>query len=177
MRNRFVLPLAFGTALLSSWMAHSSYAAPDAASLTDATPVVSAPAPVPAYDAARAADKPTAPPPASTAPPDPEKDGFAFLKAVYEAVMSKNWAWAGALALIGIVWALRKFGSGKLPWFKSDRGGAVLVMATSILGALATTLGAGQKMTGETVLHAVYLGFGAAGGYVWLRRMLGMKTS
>lgn len=118
---------------------------------------------------------PTAPVAAPT-PPDPEAGGFGFMKTILDAVMSKNWTWAAVLVLIAMVWGLRKFGGKKFKWLKTDRGGAVLVMGTSVLGAVATAIGAGKGLSKDVVLQAVYVGFMGAGGWVWVRRMMGQKN-
>lgn len=157
MTRKIAVALAFLAASVADWAA---LAAPDGG-----------PAPAPA---AAPADAGAVPAPAL---PDPEADGMGFLKTIVDAAMSRNWAWLAALALVAVVWALRRFAGGKLPWLKTDRGGAVLVLATSVVGALATSLGAGKALGGEVVLQAVYVGFMAAGGFTWLKRMLGHKAS
>jgi hypothetical protein len=104
--------------------------------------------------------------------PNPDNSD-AFLKSVFDAVMSKNWMWTGALGVIALVWLIRKFGAKKLPFLATDRGGALLVMVTSLLGAAATALGAGKPITGDVFRQALMLGFMGAGGFTWVKRMLG----
>lgn len=100
----------------------------------------------------------------------------AFMKNAFDAVMSKNWTMVTALALIAFVWLLRKFGSKRLPFLATDRGGAMLVMVTSVLGALATALGAGRPVSGDVLRQAVTLGFLAAGGWTWVKKVMRPKA-
>ena len=103
-------------------------------------------------------------------PPSPD-NAEAFIQTVFDAVMNKNWMWAGALALIAAVWFIRKFGAKKIPFLGTDHGGAVLVMVTSILGAVATTLGAGKSINVGVLRQAVMIGFMGAGGWTWVKKM------
>lgn len=115
----------------------------------------------------------------AAAVPDPGADGMGFAKAILTAFQSKNWAGVGALGLIGIVWLLRML-AGKvkqLSWFTGDRGGAVLVLVTSVAGALFSALVAGKTYSVELLLASVYMGVMAAGGWTLAKRLMGTPSS
>lgn len=94
----------------------------------------------------------------------------AFAKLALEAATSKNWALLLSLALVAVVWGLRKVG--KPTFIKTDAGGAVSVLLMSGLGAVVTALVAGQPFTWPLVLSALQVGFTAAGGYSVLKKLL-----
>lgn len=149
-------------ALLSVWMAVPAFA-------QDAHPQM------PDAAAATMPDGGTAVVAPVITPPSPDQ-GEAFLKQIFDAAMKKDYMGLTALVLIAAVWLVRKFGAKKIPFLATDRGGAILVMVASILGALANSLAAGKGYSSDVLLHSVYLGFMAAGGWVWIRKMLGVKS-
>lgn len=53
--------------------------------------------------------------------PDPEQTG-AFVKVVVDAIASRNWPLLASLGVVALVWAVRKFGSTRIPWLGTDRG-------------------------------------------------------
>jgi hypothetical protein len=46
----------------------------------------------------------------------------------------------------------------------------------SVVGSLANTLAAGKSLGGDVVLQAFYVAIMAAGGWTWLKRMIGVAT-
>lgn len=99
-------------------------------------------------------------------------DIFVLAKQIFDAVMGGQWTLVAALALMLVVFALRKFGAARLPWLASDAGGAVAVLLTSVLGAVATALTAGEVLSPALLLKALQVGFAAAGGWAVLKKAL-----
>jgi len=160
--------------------------------LVPATTLAQQPAPPPVVPAAAMDAAPAAPAALDAAPvapvtalqdggtsvklPDIEKDTAGFFNAAWQAFNSKNWKGLAALALIALVWLIRKFGA-KVSWLASDRGGAVLVMVMAFLTVFATALGSGAKITGGVVLNCAYLAFIAAGAWTWTKKILGKNVT
>lgn len=123
----------------------------------------------PAVDAGFSAGEGTA---AATVP-DPGDDPGGFLSAVYDAVRGGKWLGAVALLVVALVWAARRWGGKMVPWLRTDRGGAVLALAVSVLGALANAVLAGEGVPGWGVLwSALQVGFLAAGGFAVVKKIL-----
>lgn len=100
----------------------------------------------------------------------------AFAKVIYDAVMSKNYSLVAALAVVAIVWAVRKFGTPKFPQLQSDRAGAALAIITASTGAIATALAAGQPFTWPLALKALSTALMAAGGWSLAKKLLFPKS-
>lgn len=105
---------------------------------------------------------------------DPAADPGAFAKAVYDAFHARNWRLLGALLLVGLVWAARQ-AKRWVPWFGTDRGGAVLVLALGVLTGLSSALAAGAPFTGYLLLDCLTGSVIAAGGWVLVKRLIWPK--
>ncbi|NTX16164.1 hypothetical protein HUA76_35880 [Myxococcus sp. CA056] len=103
--------------------------------------------------------------------PNPEQfDVFAQL--LFNAVTSQNYALVASLVVVLLVYLLRKFGGAFVPFFNTDRGGAVLVLGVSLAGAVANALAAGAPFSLALVLTAVKVALTAAGGFTLVKRLL-----
>lgn len=78
---------------------------------------------------------------------------------------------AGLVALMSVLKKLRD----RVPFFRGKRGGAALLMALSLGGALVAALQGSEPISMELLLTAVSTAFTAAGGYTWVKRMLWPK--
>ena len=92
--------------------------------------------------------------------------------AILEAVTSRNWALAASLGVVVVVYLLRKLGGQRIPFLRTDRGGAVLVLATSFAGAVANAILAGGAFSPALLITALTVAIGAAGGYSILLKIL-----
>jgi hypothetical protein len=146
-----------------------------------------APTPAPATSAAApAAPTPAAPQPAvetpATAPlqavptqpvasPVPTtNEGLA--KDLVASLGSHNWRYAAILASIAFIWLVRFYGSKVWPWLGRDRGGAVLVLVTSVAETLLAYAASGSHFTVQLVLNGIQMACSNAGGYVLLKKIL-----
>ncbi|WP_254625390.1 hypothetical protein [Myxococcus sp. CA051A] len=103
--------------------------------------------------------------------PDPSRiEEFARL--VFDAVTARNWALVASLAVVAVVYALRRFGGTLFPWLASSRAGAVLALLVAVAGAVANALVAGESFTWTLLLKALGIGLGAAGGFSVLKALL-----
>jgi hypothetical protein len=106
---------------------------------------------------------------------DPSVDPGHFAEQTYQALQHQDYRLFAALAVIGLVWAARKFG-GKLPgklgdFMRSDRGGAVLALVMGVLENVAHAALAGS-LTAHAVMDGLVNGVLAAGGYSAAKKML-----
>lgn len=101
-------------------------------------------------------------------PENPEE----FAKLVFQAASEGKWLSLVALALIGIVWAVRKYGAPKVPFFATSEGGAIVNIVTSFVLALSGALLAGTPPTWGMAWVALQTSFLAAGGWSLVRNLL-----
>jgi len=103
-------------------------------------------------------------------------DPSTFLQTLLGALTGKHWIAVAALALVAGVWGLRRaaafLGWAWLKWANTSRGGAVLALATSLAGAVAYAAVRGT-LSPDTIMHALEVGFLAAGGWTAIRRIIG----
>lgn len=112
--------------------------------------------------------------------PDPSNTD-AFLQAIVDAITGGQWRAVVVLVAVGAVYALRAGGTklpGKLGAFlASSRGGAVLALLFAVVSGLGALVLAGKAITLKSVLDVLLLGFTAIGGWVGVRRILGMDVA
>lgn len=92
---------------------------------------------------------------------------------VFDAVMAGQYPLAAALALVLLVAVARKWLAPRVPFFGSDAGGALLALAGSFGGAVATALLAGATLSWSVAWTALGVAFTAAGGYSLVKRLGG----
>lgn len=103
--------------------------------------------------------------------PNPEQfEEFARL--LLDAVTSRNYALLAALLVVVLVYLLRKLGGRFIPFFNTDRGGALLVLGVALAGAVANALAAGAPFSVALLLTALQVGLTAAGGFTIIKRIL-----
>lgn len=95
-----------------------------------------------------------------------------FARHLLDAVTSRNYALLAALVVVVLVYLLRKFGGRFIPFFNTDRGGAVLVLGVSLAGAVANALAAGAPFSLALLLTALQVALTAAGGFTIIKRIL-----
>lgn len=98
---------------------------------------------------------------------DPAEDPSGWFSQIYTAVTNTDWKHVAALALVGVVYALRTWGPKKISWFKdSPRGGAALVLllavGTGCANALIATGGVSLKTFATSLQVAVEAAIGWA---------------
>lgn len=112
--------------------------------------------------------------------PDPSNTD-AFLDAIVQAITGGQWRAVVVLVAVGAVYALRVGGT-KLPgkvgaFLATSRGGAVLALLFAVVSGLGAMVLAGKAITLKSVLDVLLLGFTAIGGWVGVRRLLGMDVA
>jgi hypothetical protein len=90
---------------------------------------------------------------------------------LFDAVMSGNYAYAAALALVLGVALARRYGSKRWPWLGGDTGGSLLVLLGSFGGAVATALAGGAGLSLALFWTACKVAAGASGGYTLIKRL------
>lgn len=95
-----------------------------------------------------------------------------YAKPVLDAVMSGNYAYAAALALVLVAAVARKYGAKHWSFLATDAGGALIVLLASFGGALATTTAAGAWPSLAMVWVAAKVAAMAAGGWSLVKKIL-----
>lgn len=112
---------------------------------------------------------------AADAPPAPDVDAAAWVKALYTAVVGKQWGIVAGVALIGVVYPLRRFGPNFL---KTPFGGLMLAFLVSLAGTLGIALAAGAHPSLAIVVTALTTAATAAGVWEWLKAHIpGMEAA
>lgn len=137
----------------------------------DAGAASTAPKPSPPADATPMASDAT---PAAGAEAGRPAPGIDTVPEIVSAARAGRWLVALGLGLslvvAGLKWLAKQ---GGITWFHTDRGGAILVGATSLLGALSTAwVGPGAKLDGATFAAALAVTWTACGGYTWVKRIV-----
>src|SRR6185312_2223061 len=88
----------------------------------------------------------------------------------YQAIVSGKRAVAAGLALLIVVYGLRRWVTPRLPKVPAfakipDVAAMVFTILCSLVGAIGTALAAGQHITAPILTTALTIGFGAAGGF------------
>ncbi len=96
----------------------------------------------------------------------------AFAKFLLDAVQTRNYGLLMAAALSGVVYLLRKYAAAKWPFLQTQAGGGLLLLGTSLAGALLTTFAAGATVTAPLLLAALSTAFWAAGGWTLASHLL-----
>jgi hypothetical protein len=84
-------------------------------------------------------------------------DPLALVQMFVQAAQAKNWLLLVPLALVGLIWAARRFGGKAWPFLLTDRGGALL----SLLAAVAAALYAAVTAQGSAGVVQVLVAAGA----------------
>jgi hypothetical protein len=95
-----------------------------------------------------------------------------FARLVLDAVTSRNWALVASLAVVALVYVLRRFAGAWWPVLRTARAGAVLAVLVAVAGAVANALLAGEAFTAGLLLKAFAIGLGAAGGFSVVKALL-----
>lgn len=103
---------------------------------------------------------------------DVEKDPGGYAASMLDAAKSGKWRLFAAGLLIALVWAARRWGASVVPWLKTDRGGATLVLVLALLGGVATTLADGADLSFALVVNSLSMAFTAAGGFAVVKKLL-----
>jgi len=95
--------------------------------------------------------------------PDPGADPGGFI--AFLASLWGQWWLFGAVAAIGLTWALRKFGAQFIPWFGTRVGGVVLAVVTAAASTLAAALLDGAAVSWALIGQALIAGVTAIGAH------------
>jgi hypothetical protein len=78
-----------------------------------------------------------------------------LIQLAFDAVSRGDARVVAALAAVGSVWWLRRWGAKHLPWLATDRGGAALSLAVGVAGSVLHGLAAGQGVSLDLLWQGV----------------------
>lgn len=104
--------------------------------------------------------------------PDLGADPVGWASRLYEAVRSGSWVLVVGLALIGAIYAVRRWVLASWAWAQTDRGGVAVAGGVALAGALANATLAGEWPDGKTLVAALQVALVAMGGYTGVRKLL-----
>lgn len=104
--------------------------------------------------------------------PTPDSDAASWIKALYTALTSKEWTIVVGLAMVGLVYPLRKWAAMIVPWFKTPFGGLVLGFMIALATTLGTAAAAGASMSLALVATSLSTAAAAAGIWEWVKTHL-----
>lgn len=103
--------------------------------------------------------------------PDPSADAGGFLSFLLSAVVGRNWILLAAAVCVGLTYLLRTFGAKWVPFFATDRGGAVLVLVIGMLGGIGSALAEGKPWW-AAILGGLGLAATSAGAFVIPKKLV-----
>jgi hypothetical protein len=102
----------------------------------------------------------------AAAPVLPQPDDTAdYIGALAAATKDGQWRAVSALLILGVVWALRKWGSKKVSWFATKWGGVTLALSMGILAQFVTDLTGPSPLSWTFVLNGLVQGALASGAW------------
>lgn len=110
---------------------------------------------------------------------DPTEDPVGFARELFDAWGDPSGHKARAifaLLLIGLVFALRRWGAKVVPWFGSERGGPILAGGLALLLGLGNALKAGATIDVDVVIALLEVAGLAMGGWSGVKHVLFPKT-
>ncbi len=108
------------------------------------------------------------------APLDPNDPG-AIAKMLFDAVMNKQWGIVVSLAIMVVVWALRKFIPEKSTvgvWLRGKIGGVVTTFTLSLGTAFLALFAEGGKVSPELIIKGISVALGASGGWSMFKNIM-----
>lgn len=94
-------------------------------------------------------------------------------KPIYDAFVHGQKLYAGMLALVLVIAAMKRYAPGKVgAWLQTDIGGALTTLVMSFAGAMATSLAGGVGVSFAMVKAAAMIAVGAAGGYSLIKKLV-----
>lgn len=95
-----------------------------------------------------------------------------LLKPVLDAFRGGQYVYAGALALVLAVAAVKHYGGNRFPWLLSDIGSSILALLGSFAATLSVALGTGSKLGLGLLWTAGGVAVAAAGGYSLIKKLV-----
>lgn len=102
---------------------------------------------------------------------DPADGSLDVARALYGALTGGHYAWAGALALVGGVALLRKYGGTRWAALHTDLGSALLALGGAFGTSMAAGLAGGGAVTWPMLGAAGVTAFAAMGGYAAFKKI------
>jgi hypothetical protein len=100
--------------------------------------------------------------------PTPE-DPKEYVGALVTSLKDSEWRISIALVLMGVIWAVRKWGTEKVAWLGSKWGGIVLALVLGVVAQVITQLQTGAPWGRGFIMNALILGVLASGFWTMLK--------
>jgi hypothetical protein len=100
-------------------------------------------------------------------------DFSGIAKKALEAGHDKNWSilFGFASIVVALTWLARRFGGLYVPFLKTDRGGALIVLLFGVSGGLLNALAVDSTVTVDSIVAGMGVGFQSAGGFSVLKKL------
>lgn len=102
-------------------------------------------------------------------------DALGWIRAGYDAIVDGDWKIAAGALLSLLVLGIRRYGTRLPGFFRTDRGGVVLVLVTSLIGGVGHAFVAGAPLSLALVESILLVAIIAIGGYQGLKRLIWPK--
>jgi hypothetical protein len=109
----------------------------------------------------------------------PEAGSDAFLNALLDAIAKGDWRYVAVLAVIGLTYLVRRYGPSLPrvgPFLATSRGGAIVALVFALVVGLAPPFLGWVSWTPRIVLDVLLNGFASIGGWVGVRRIVGVSA-
>ena len=87
--------------------------------------------------------------------PDPDINLGNWLQSLVDAYGDGSWKFAGAVLIVGLVAAVRRWGGDLLPQLKSGKAAVAVSLTLGALGGLAIALSTGEAATVSSVVNGM----------------------
>jgi hypothetical protein len=101
----------------------------------------------------------------------PEVSLGEVVKLAAKAISSRNWGLFACAMVLGLVYAVRRFGAARLRWLRSDAAGMGLSLLVAAALQLSSALAAGQPVTGSLLIGMLLTAAGASGLFSWGKKL------
>jgi hypothetical protein len=95
-----------------------------------------------------------------------------FILNLFSAVRGGQWVLVGGMVCAALVWVLRNYGSKWVPWFATNRGGALLAIIVGLLSSGASALASGA-VAWSTLLDGLLVAAGSLLTWVIPAKVIG----
>lgn len=95
-----------------------------------------------------------------------------LIRPVIDAFKGGDYPFAASLSIVLLVALIRRYGTGRIPFFGTERGAALLAFVGSFAGAMSAGLSGDGEFSRHLAFTALNVALGATGGYMAVKAFL-----